>query len=106
MGRARLMASLSARGGWLIYHPSTVDCIGSLGGDQGWAQRSDKPTENATPLHLDNENPTFGRYSAGCRVARTFFAGSAPVSEAANRGIDDRRIKLGCVQLGRRRRVS
>ena len=33
------MASLSARGGWLIYHPSTVDCIGSLGGDQGWAQR-------------------------------------------------------------------
>ncbi len=26
--------------------------------------------------------------------------GSAPITEAANRGIDDRRIKLGCVQPG------
>jgi len=56
--------------------------------------------ENALPLRLDNENPAFMRYSATRRVARTVFMGSAPVSEAANRGVDDRRIRLGCVQPG------
>lgn len=70
--------------------------------DEAWAPviAKDVDGENATPLHLDNENPTFGRYSAARRVARTVFMGSAPVTEAANRGIDDRRIKLGCVQPG------
>ena len=70
--------------------------------DEAWVPviAKDVDGENATPLHLDNENPTFGRYSAARRVARTVFMGSAPVTEAANRGIDDRRIKLGCVQPG------
>src|SRR5207244_6894391 len=34
------------------------------------------------------------------RVARTIYLGSAPTQQAANRGIDDHSIKLGCVQPG------
>lgn len=70
--------------------------------DEAWTPviATDVDGENALPLRLDNENPNFGRYSATRRVARTIFLGSAPVSEAANRGIDDRRVKLGCVQPG------
>jgi hypothetical protein len=41
-----------------------------------------------------------GRYSACRRVARTIYLGSAPTLRGANRGIEDRRIKLGCVQPG------
>jgi predicted AAA+ superfamily ATPase len=55
---------------------------------------------NSLPLTLDRENPNLGRYSASRRVARTIYMGSAPVQKAANRGIDDRQIKLGCVQPG------
>lgn len=52
------------------------------------------------PLTLDNEIPSLGRYSACRRVARTIYMGSAPTTRIANRGIDDRRVKLGCVQPG------
>jgi predicted AAA+ superfamily ATPase len=53
------------------------------------------------PLGIDQQNPaTMGRYSACRRVARTIYMGSAPMQRAANRGIDDRRVKLGCVQPG------
>jgi hypothetical protein len=71
--------------------------------DEAWTPviGTDIDGENSLPLRLDRENPgTFGRYSAARRVAHTVFMGSAPVAEAANRGIDDRRIKLGCVQPG------
>jgi hypothetical protein len=70
--------------------------------DDAWTPviATDVDGENALPLRLDNENPSFMRYSATRRVARTIFLGSAPVLEAANRGIDDRRVKLGCVQPG------
>lgn len=61
---------------------------------------TDVDGENALPLRIDNENPTLMRFSAARRVARTVFMGSAPVKETANRGLDDRRIKLGCVQPG------
>ncbi|BDA73086.1 hypothetical protein CAL7716_072520 [Calothrix sp. PCC 7716] len=40
------------------------------------------------------------RDSACRRVARTIYLGSAPTLRAANRGLEDRRIKLGCVQPG------
>ena len=40
------------------------------------------------------------RYSARRRVARTIYMGSAPTLHQTNRGIDDRSIKLGCVQPG------
>lgn len=52
------------------------------------------------PLQIDGESSTFGRYSATRRVARTIYLGSAPTYTAANRGLDDRRIKLGCVMPG------
>jgi len=56
--------------------------------------------ENSLPLRLDRESPNLGRYSACRRVARTIYVGSAPTQRAANRGIDDRQVKLGCVQPG------
>ncbi len=55
---------------------------------------------HAVPLRMDQENPALMRYSASRRVARTIFIGSAPKLEAANKGIDDSRIKLGCAQPG------
>jgi predicted AAA+ superfamily ATPase len=55
---------------------------------------------HAVPLRMDQENPALMRYSAARRVARTIFIGSAPKLEAANKGIDDSRIKLGCAQPG------
>jgi predicted AAA+ superfamily ATPase len=57
--------------------------------------------EQSLPLHVDRENPgTLGRYSACRRVSRTIYMGSAPIQKAANRGIDERHVKLGCVQPG------
>ncbi|RMH31880.1 MAG: ATP-binding protein [Planctomycetota bacterium] len=61
---------------------------------------SDVDGPHSLPLELDRENPNLGRYSACRRVARTIYMGSAPVQQAANRGIDERRVKLGCVQPG------
>ena len=52
------------------------------------------------PLRLDRENPNLGRYSACRRVARTVYLGSAPTLHTANKGLEDRQIKLGCVQPG------
>ncbi|MDQ6838930.1 MAG: Swt1 family HEPN domain-containing protein [Actinomycetota bacterium] len=70
--------------------------------EEGWTPviESDIDGPNALPLRLDRENPNLGRYSATRRVARTIYLGSAPLQHAANRGIDDRSIKLGCVQPG------
>jgi hypothetical protein len=56
--------------------------------------------EHSLPLRLDREAPNLGRYSACRRVARTIYVGSAPTQRAANRGIGDRQVKLGCVQPG------
>ncbi len=55
---------------------------------------------NSMPMRMDAENALFGQYSAVRRVARTLYLGSAPTQEAANKGLDDRQIKLGCVQPG------
>jgi hypothetical protein len=55
---------------------------------------------NSLPLFLDRQNPNLGRYSACRRVARTIYLGSAPTLRGANRGLEDRRIKLGCTQPG------
>ena len=54
----------------------------------------------SVPLRLDRDNPNLGRYSACRRVARTIYLGSAPTAKANNPGIDDRSVKLGCVQPG------
>jgi predicted AAA+ superfamily ATPase len=55
---------------------------------------------SALPLRLDGEVPNLGKYAACRRVARTIYLGSAPTATAANRGLEDRRIKLGCVMPG------
>ena len=55
---------------------------------------------NSLPLKIDRENPMLGRYSAARRVARTLYLGSAPTQVATKKGLEDRQIKLGCVQPG------
>ena len=72
--------------------------------DDGWRAviETDIDGPNSLPLKLDKDNPTLGRYSATRRVARTVYFGSAPSQEAANKGLDDRAIKIGCVQPGER----
>ena len=55
---------------------------------------------NSLPLRLDGEVPNLGRYSACRRVARAIYLGSAPIPAAANQGVEDRRIKLGCAIPG------
>jgi predicted AAA+ superfamily ATPase len=52
------------------------------------------------PLAIDGEVPNLGKFFACRRVARTVYLGSAPISSAANRGLEDRRVKLGCVMPG------
>jgi len=55
---------------------------------------------SSLPLRLDGEVPNLGKFAACRRVARTIYLGSAPTSTAAHRGIEDRRVKLGCVMPG------
>jgi predicted AAA+ superfamily ATPase len=55
---------------------------------------------NSLPLRIDGEVPNLGKYSACRRVARTIYLGSAPTTTAAHRGLEDRRVKLGCVMPG------
>jgi predicted AAA+ superfamily ATPase len=55
---------------------------------------------NSLPLRLDSEVPNLGKYAATRRVARAVYLGSAPTTTAANRGLEDRWIKLGCVMPG------
>lgn len=55
---------------------------------------------SSLPLRLDGEVPNLGKFAACRRVARTIYLGSAPTASAANRGVEDRRIKLGCVMPG------
>ena len=52
---------------------------------------------NSLPLRIDGEVPNLGKFSACRRTARTIYLGSAPGSTVSNRGLEDRRIKLGCV---------
>lgn len=55
---------------------------------------------NSLPLRLDSDVPNLGKFAASRRVARTIYLGSAPTTAAANRGLEDRRVKLGCVIPG------
>lgn len=70
--------------------------------DDQWTPVLEKDVDgaNSLPLALDRDNPNLGRYSACRRVSRTIYMGSAPTQRAAHRGIDDRQVKLGCVQPG------
>ena len=55
---------------------------------------------SSLPLRLDGEVPNLGKFHASRRVARAIYLGSAPTADAAQRGIEDRRVKLGCVMPG------
>lgn len=70
--------------------------------EDGWKPVIDTDIDGprSLPLEIDRENTTFGRYSACRRVARTIYMGSAPTIRAANKGIDERHVRLGCVQPG------
>lgn len=55
---------------------------------------------NSLPLRLDGEVPNLGKFAACRRVARAIYMGSAPLTKAAHRGLEDRHVKLGCVMPG------
>ncbi len=55
---------------------------------------------HALPVRLDSEQTALGKYSACRRVARTIFLGSAPITSTPHKGLEDRRIKLGCTFPG------
>ena len=54
----------------------------------------------ALPQRIDGQVANLGKHSACRRVARTVYLGSAPSAGAPRRGLEDRRIKLGCVLRG------
>ena len=63
--------------------------------------QTDVDGSDSLPLRIDNRNRSLGRYSATRRAARTTFLGTAPQAPD-RRGVDARRIVLGCVQPGER----
>ncbi|MFP4384574.1 MAG: DUF499 domain-containing protein [Spirochaetia bacterium] len=56
--------------------------------------------EYSLPRKLDDENTNLGKYSASRRVARAIYMGSAPLQQIGQKGIEEKEIKLGCVQPG------
>ena len=93
----------------LLILPATIPIDDATVGDEltrylddPWKPVIEKDVDgpHSLPLQLDKDNPNFGRYSATRRVARTLFLGSAPTANTANKGLEDRQIKLGCVQPG------
>lgn len=67
-----------------------------------WAPIIEKDVDGSgsLPLKIDSEVPNLGKLHATRRVARTIYLGSAPTADAAHRGLEDRRVKLGCVMPG------
>jgi len=67
-----------------------------------WAPIIEKDVDgpNSLPLKIDGEQPNLGKLHATRRAARTIYLGSAPTAAAAHRGLEDRRVKLGCVMPG------
>ena len=56
---------------------------------------------SSLPLQIDaQQSGTLGKFQATRRVARAIYLGSAPMTTAAHRGLEDRRVKLGCVMPG------
>lgn len=55
---------------------------------------------NSLPMRIDRDVPNLGKFAACRRVARAIYLGSAPITTAAHRGLEDRRVKLGCVIPG------
>lgn len=85
-----------------LYAPKIRDELTRYLGDQ-WSIIVDTDVDGTEsgPSRVDRDNARFGRLSAGRRVSRTIFLGSAPsVRQQRVRGIEDVRIRLGVVQPG------
>ena len=69
--------------------------------EEGWDPviKRDVDGPNSLPARIDQDKKQLGAYSATRRVARTIYMGSAPRT-GANRGVDIRRVVLGCAQPG------
>jgi predicted AAA+ superfamily ATPase len=69
---------------------------------ENWVPVIEKDVDgpSSLPLQLDGTFTNLGKLSACRRVARTIYLGSAPTATAAHRGLEDRRINLGCVMPG------
>jgi len=67
-----------------------------------WAPIIEKDVDgpSSLPLKIDSDQPALGKLHATRRVARTIYLGSAPTATAAHRGLEDRRVKLGCTMPG------
>jgi predicted AAA+ superfamily ATPase len=67
-----------------------------------WAPVIEKDVDgpSSLPLRMDGDVPNLGKFAACRRVARTIYLGSAPTPQAAHRGLEDRRVRLGCVMPG------
>lgn len=68
-----------------------------------WAPIIEKDVDGSRslPVRIDGEQSgTLGKLQATRRVARAIYLGSAPSAGVAHRGIEDRKIKLGCVMPG------
>ena len=93
----------------LLIMPSTIpiddndvaeELLGHLDPDWRTVVETDVDGSGALPPRLDRDHPSLGRFRAARKVARTVYFGTAPSQQVANRGLDDRSIKLGCVQPG------
>lgn len=82
-----------------MYAPRVRDELTRYLGDQ-WNSviDTDVDGDESEPRRIDEENQRFGQVQAARRVSRTIFLGGVP--EKATKGIEDVRIKLGCVQAG------
>ncbi len=69
--------------------------------EDGWDPviKADVDGPNSLPLRLDTSSSHFGRLSAGRRVARAVYMGSAPRPDG-KRGVDLKSVVLGCAQPG------
>ncbi len=67
-----------------------------------WAPIIEKDVDGpaSLPRKIDAEVSSLGKLHATRRVARTIYLGSAPTTAAAHRGIEARRVMLGCVMPG------
>ena len=67
-----------------------------------WLPIIEKDVDGAgsLPLKIDSDQPNLGKLNATRRVARTIYLGSAPTAAAPRRGLEDRRVNLGCVMPG------
>lgn len=72
--------------------------------EDNWSAVIEKDVDGpiSLPVRIDQEVEVYKRFSATRRVARTLFMGSAPTHRAANKGLEEKRIKLGSVQPGER----